>query len=133
MPYGRGEEVDKRRGGTWYLGIQALDTVAEYTIRTSYEEPQSVVQLACTRLSHYCPSAFGRYATSGGAASAKRAWSHLGLPLWVAVGTSAALLLSTASGALRHRGGGGPDRQGRCHSDRSWRSGRFVERMSCPR
>ena len=29
VPYGLGEEPDKRRGGTWYLGVQALDEPAE--------------------------------------------------------------------------------------------------------
>ena len=33
VPLGSGEEPDKRRGGMWYLGLQAPDPAAECTMR----------------------------------------------------------------------------------------------------
>ena len=55
VPYGAGEEPDKRRAGLWYLGVQALDGAAEYTLATESMEPEIQVKQACTRLDRYCP------------------------------------------------------------------------------
>ena len=60
VPYGMGEEPDKRRGGRWYLGIQALDEPATYTLSTSFRAPGLSRQgaAACSRLDRYCPQKF---------------------------------------------------------------------------
>ena len=54
VPYGMGEDPDKRRGGRWYLGIQALGGPAEYTVRTTAEAPHAIVNQGCSRLDRYC-------------------------------------------------------------------------------
>jgi len=54
VPFGEGEEPDKRRAGTWYLGLQALDGAAEYTIETESISPEIHVKTGCSRLDRYC-------------------------------------------------------------------------------
>ena len=54
VPYGIGEEPDKRRGGTWYLGIQALDDFAQYSLTTSHRAPSVDQGSGCDRLDRYC-------------------------------------------------------------------------------
>ena len=56
VPLGSGEEPDKRRGGMWYLGLQALEGAAEYTIDTASYEPTVHTKTGCSRLDRYCPS-----------------------------------------------------------------------------
>ena len=56
VPLGSGEEPDKRRGGMWYLGLQALEGAAEYTIDTASYEPTIHTKQGCSRLDRYCPS-----------------------------------------------------------------------------
>jgi len=56
VPYGVGEAPDKRRGGRWYLGIQALDIAAEYTAITAEQAPPPLVDTGCSRFSRYCPT-----------------------------------------------------------------------------
>ena len=71
VPYGMGELPDKRRGGRWYLGIQALEGPATFTAITTYKEPPPIVgqnglplhpvsggiygASGCSRLDPYCP------------------------------------------------------------------------------
>lgn len=54
VPYGVGELPDKRRGGRWYLGIQALDGPATYTLTTGFDTPSTETMTGCNRLDHYC-------------------------------------------------------------------------------
>ena len=54
VPYGMGEATDKRRGGTWYLGIQALSEYAEYTLTTSSRRPPPTTYAGCSRFDPYC-------------------------------------------------------------------------------
>ena len=54
IPYGWGEEPDKRRGGRWYLGIQALEEPAEYAFVTSHQAPEAVVNERCSRFDPFC-------------------------------------------------------------------------------
>lgn len=56
VPYGMGEQPDKRRGGRWYLGIQALDGPAEYQFLTSETAPRAAVD-TISRLDRYWPTA----------------------------------------------------------------------------
>jgi len=55
VPYGMGEAPDKRRGGRWYLGVQALEGPAEYTAKTTELGPPPLVDTGCNRLDRYCP------------------------------------------------------------------------------
>uniref|UniRef100_A0A7S3BHP5 Uncharacterized protein n=1 Tax=Haptolina ericina TaxID=156174 RepID=A0A7S3BHP5_9EUKA len=63
VPYGAGEAPDKRRGGRWYLGIQPLDSLAEYSFQTTAEGPQAQPRVGCTRLQRYCPAIFNQLAS----------------------------------------------------------------------
>lgn len=54
VPYGMGEEADMRRGGRWYLGIQALDSPATYTLTTGHRAPDAMRAAGCSRLDRYC-------------------------------------------------------------------------------
>ena len=54
VPYGSGEEPDKRRAGMWYLGLQALEGAAEYTIETESTAPVIHVKYGCNRIDRYC-------------------------------------------------------------------------------
>lgn len=67
VPLGSGDSPDKRRGGTWYLGIQALDEPAEYTLTTSFDMPTPVERKACSRLDRYCSTKFEDFALSSSA------------------------------------------------------------------
>ena len=71
VPLGLGEAPDKRRGGRWYLGVQALDGPAEYTAVTSTEAPRSTVDDGCSRLDRYCPTA-DRYRSMWQSAAPRR-------------------------------------------------------------
>ena len=53
VPYGWGDEPDKRRGGTWYLGIQALDEPAEYHLTTATQQPAGE-STTCGRMDFFC-------------------------------------------------------------------------------
>jgi len=96
VPYGSGEEPDKRRAGLWYLGLQALDGGAEYTIETASTAPvihikegEYVSTGGCTRLDRYCPS---KYETDlDVASSAGRRGGHGAM--WVAPASLLSLLL----------------------------------------
>ena len=58
VPYGMGEEPDKRRGGTWYLGLQALEGVeAQYDVTTAFQAPPLIGSEGCDRLDRYCQMA----------------------------------------------------------------------------
>ena len=111
VPVGRGAEVATRRGGRWYLGVQALETVAEYSIVTSSRAPQTAVELVCSRLSHYCPSAFRQYAVTSGAVRRQpsTAWA------WAAALTAAALL--GGAECTRGRGAHGRGRRAQRRTD----------------
>lgn len=55
VPFGMGDQPDKRRGGTWYLGIQALDGIeAEYSLTTGSRSPVQLAETGCDRLDWYC-------------------------------------------------------------------------------
>ena len=87
VPYGMGEAPDKRRSGTWYLGIQALENEeAEYALTTSWRQPVQAHDAGCDRLDWYChmPNRFKDVFTSaaaprrgGGAATGSAAASAL--------------------------------------------------------
>ena len=51
VPFGMGEQPDKRRGGLWYLGIQALASPAEYTLTTSVYLPPTRSPVVSTHAS----------------------------------------------------------------------------------
>jgi len=81
VPYGMGEEPDKRRGGRWYLGVQALDTPAEYSAVTAELAPPKIMDSGCSRLDRYCPTP-DRYlnmGTSDAPRSGRRRLSASGL------------------------------------------------------
>ena len=51
---GMGEEADMRRGGTWYLGVQALEEFAQYSLTTTYRTPSVEHEGGCGRLDRFC-------------------------------------------------------------------------------
>ena len=105
VPYGMGEAPDKRRGGTWYLGIQALQNAeARYSLTTAYEAPEQAQQLGCDRMDRYCqmPDRFKDVLEESAAAPR-------GSARGAAATTTTSALLAAAVAALHllHRAHGG--------------------------
>ena len=73
--------------------MQALDSVAEYTLRTTAEGPSTLNHAGCTRMQRYCPTIFKQFASyvSSGASSSLAHSAHMLPPLMAAA--SVVLLL----------------------------------------
>jgi len=69
VPYGAGEQPDKRRAGRWYIGIQALEGPVEYVFTTGAFTPlPQRPSDGCSRLDRYCSSKFeDQYVLESGA------------------------------------------------------------------
>ena len=118
VPLGSGEEPDKRRGGMWYLGLQALEGAAEYTIDTASYEPTVHTKTGCSRLDRYCPStnAWGSQPPSYPegyehltlSSAAERSGRRAGhrVTSWVAPALSTVVVLCAVRRGLWHRTGG---------------------------
>lgn len=100
VPYGWAETADKRRGGRWYLGIQALDEPAQYEFFTESQQPPQKADVGCTRFDPYCIDWPNRYddipeddnRTSQISGVQSRAGGHVALAALLACASSAALL-----------------------------------------
>ena len=68
VPFGKGDSPDKRRGGAWYVGVQALaGESAEFELSASLYMPQAGGGDACTRYTAACAADSSRGAYLGGA------------------------------------------------------------------
>jgi len=68
VPHGHGAAPDKRRGGAWYVGVQALaGESAEFELSASLYMPQAGGGDACTRYTAACAADSSRGAYLGGA------------------------------------------------------------------
>ena len=96
VPFGIGEEPDKRRGGTWYLGVQALDELATYSLTTGYRAPEQSHAGGCDRLDRYCviPNRTLQLRHSAAAPRARRARHAAALLLAGVAGASWLVLVS---------------------------------------
>ena len=57
VPAGVGSDPDKRRGGQWFLGIQALEQPVQFTVTTRATYPKRVGSKdGCNRLDRHCPT-----------------------------------------------------------------------------
>ena len=68
VPFGKGDSPDKRRGGAWYVGVQALaGESAEFELSASLFMPPAGGGDACTRYTAACAADSSRGAYLGGA------------------------------------------------------------------
>jgi hypothetical protein len=119
VPFGLGDEPDKRRGGTWYLGVQALDDeLASYSLTTDYRAPSVDHKEGCDRLDRYCNMP-DRYKDVEQSAAAARhgalvsSWRRSALML-LCTGVAVVLAASQAEETSTRRGHG-RGAQGRAH------------------